>query len=274
MNKFSNIYKIGPISIKVNTNSKFDNNIELFKEDYNIPNTDITINHIYNFFLKPFKTYKNILNTKEWLVQKSKDDYFYHYKPYNIKAITNEDNTLWNVNIPRKMRNDVLSNLGGFYSDQIILYPWLIKNKGIFLHGNTLYKDGKGIILIGNSGNGKTTLSKMLEDDGWLLLCDDRTLIINNRSYGHWCHGSYNKVRNFSCNIEKVFFVNKANKSFTIPSENTIIKFYEQIVNHNLLTNIYPLNIYVNMVNSGIKFYDLFFDLSGDIKKVLKKDII
>ena len=50
--------------------------------------------------------------------------------------------------------------------------------RDIFLfHGNALEKDGKAIICLGGSGNGKSTLAYILSKNGWKLIADDMVAV-------------------------------------------------------------------------------------------------
>ncbi len=50
----------------------------------------------------------------------------------------------------------------------------VLRQNNVFpFHGNGLIKDGTGIILTGNSGAGKTTLTHSLINSGWRFLADD-----------------------------------------------------------------------------------------------------
>ncbi len=49
----------------------------------------------------------------------------------------------------------------------------LIQRGILVLHANALEKDGKGIICLGNSGVGKSTIAYLLMQKGWKLISDD-----------------------------------------------------------------------------------------------------
>ncbi len=55
---------------------------------------------------------------------------------------------------------------------------WLLRKHGLYgLHGNALEKDGSGIILVGSTCSGKSTITLGLIRAGWQYLSDDVTLL-------------------------------------------------------------------------------------------------
>ena len=64
---------------------------------------------------------------------------------------------------------------------QQTIYHWIDKNKdGMALHAAALSKNGKGVILPGASGRGKTTLSTWLATKGYNYLTDEYVFIREN----------------------------------------------------------------------------------------------
>jgi hypothetical protein len=47
----------------------------------------------------------------------------------------------------------------------------------LILHGALVAKDGKGVVIVGHGGAGKSTLACALWQEGWGLLCDDVTVV-------------------------------------------------------------------------------------------------
>jgi len=273
---YCNYYKFGKCVIKVITlyNNVFDDNIHKFKFN-KTSSPDIIIKHVTNWIRNPLKKYNTILNNNDWLIKESNNDIFYYYKPYNVKAISNNIYTYWKILIPKQMKpyynKGIMSQLCLFHSDNIMMYPYLLKNNGMIVHGNGLYKNGKGILLLGESGAGKSTLTKMLEKDGWMLLCDDRTVIYNNKMYGHWVHGSYNKVNNLNCRIDKIYILKKNKISFIKNYKNYKNIFNDFRVDFFNLSKSYTSNV-LDMLDCEVK--SLYFNLSGDILKEIKNDIL
>jgi len=279
MPTYCNYYKISNCIIKVVSSKSlyytFNDNIEQFRYPYD-DKVDITINHLFH---KPpinsiFK-YITIIDNENWTIKKSDNNIAYHYKPYDIKAICDKTYTNWDIYIPKEFElhynEGCMRDLAIFYSDQIILYPYLLKNNGLILHGNTLCKDDKSILLIGKSGSGKSTLSKMLELDGWNLLCDDRTILMDNKLYGGWFYGSYNKTNNLSCSIDKVCTLTKSDGSYIVNETTTLGNFYSNIVDHVDLDVSHIIKVYnsLSIGKDNNMIYNIHFNLSGDIVNII-----
>lgn len=251
----------------------FTKNILDFKHKEVEPNIKIT--HVPSSWANPFKKLTTVFKNEYWLVQKDRNSfYYYYYKPYKIKSVVNKAHTDWVISLPRYIKQyydkNLMQNLCLFYSDQLMFYPYLIKNMGLLLHGNGLTKNNKGIILLGNSGRGKSTLTRMLEEDGWTLLCDDRTIILKNKMYGHWCHGSYNKTNNVTSVIDRVYYLNHHEDSFIAEKDNAQAAFYEHSVDYLTLTKQYTDRMF-NTLN--VEHKELYFNLSKDITKKIEGDI-
>lgn len=55
------------------------------------------------------------------------------------------------------------------------------------VHGALAVLEGRGVILAGHSGSGKTTVSNRLPAP-WMSLCDDVTLVERKRNGEYWAH--------------------------------------------------------------------------------------
>jgi len=252
----------------------FTENVLKFKYAKSKPNIKIT--HVFKLRTNPFKKLTIVFKNKYWLIQKDKNNlYHYYYKPYKIKGIVNEAHTDWIIQLPRHMKQhydkNLMNNLCLFYSDQLMFYPYLVKNEGLLLHGNGLTKNNKGIILLGDSGRGKSTLTRMLEVEGWTLLCDDRTLVLKNKMYGHWCHGSYNRANNVTSVVDRVYYLNHHVDPFILKKTNAQLAFYKHSVDYLMLTREYTNRIF-NTLN--VKHRELYFNLSKNIIKKIEEDLL
>ncbi len=59
----------------------------------------------------------------------------------------------------------------------------------LLLHGGAVAKDGKGVIITGNSGCGKSTISEVLLSKGYMFVADDTCAITNRGGKAHICMG-------------------------------------------------------------------------------------
>jgi MoaA/NifB/PqqE/SkfB family radical SAM enzyme len=84
-------------------------------------------------------------------------------------------------------RQGNLHALTMFPSDQILLARALADRQACFIHAAGIALGGKGLLLVGHSGAGKTTAARMLRKKGEVL-CDDR-IIVRRRPEGLRIHG-------------------------------------------------------------------------------------
>lgn len=74
--------------------------------------------------------------------------------------------------------------------DEVVAVNRLAFGHGVEVHASGISDNGQGILFLGVSGSGKSTISKLWdEEDGVLVLSDDR-IIITSRADGYWIHGT------------------------------------------------------------------------------------
>jgi SynChlorMet cassette protein ScmC len=69
----------------------------------------------------------------------------------------------------------------------IPLYRFVTEAGGFWVHSALLEKDGKGFLLAGPSGTGKSTCCRRLPSD-WQALGDDQAAVIMDRNGRYWVH--------------------------------------------------------------------------------------
>jgi len=278
---YKSYYKTCNCVIELNTPIKsslvLNEQFNKFKVDIdNTNDIDIKITHnLFKLKFNFFKKYKTRFQNSTWIIKESNTDILYFYKPYNIKAVVNKELTDWRIYLPKNIisiyNKKLINNLCVFYSDQVMLYPYVIKNNGLILHGNSLIKNNKAITLLGSSGTGKSTLSKKLEQRGWSLLCDDRTILLGNKAFGHWCHGSYEKTSNLTAYINKFYFLYQSTNITIIETPNKVEELYKNIVSYFNVDLEYVKKIYKLQ---DIKYSNLYFDLSYNVINDIENDLI
>ncbi len=144
-------------------------------------------------------------------------------------------------------RKGGLHSLTLFPSDQILIARLLADRQGCYLHSAGAILDGQGLLFVGHSDAGKTTMVRMLLaychseersdeesrscDDETLrsaqrdmvveILCDDRNIVRRTpagfRVYGTWSHGESPLVSPASAPLRAILFLDKAAENRLTP---------------------------------------------------------
>jgi hypothetical protein len=171
-----------------------------------------------------------------------------------------------------------LHSLTTFPSDQILLARVLADRRGCYLHSGGFVLDGKGLLFVGHSEAGKSTMMKMLRPYGEIL-CDDRNIVRRwpegFRVHGTWSHGELPDVSANEAPLSGIFFLEKATVNRVIPIEDQKERL------HRLLSYVIrPLATadwwektldVLNRLAVEVPAYRLEFDKSGAIVDVLKQ---
>ncbi|MDX9786766.1 MAG: hypothetical protein RBT11_08315 [Desulfobacterales bacterium] len=180
-----------------------------------------------------------------------------------------------------KYRNGLFNALTLFNSDQVLFSKLLCDRNGLMIHSNGFDMNGKGILLTGPSGVGKSTLSRMLKRHGFRILCDDRMFVTARGTdfwiHGNWCHGTVPDTSAGSVPLKAVLFLEQF-------AGNHIEDLIERRgVSHQLLRAlVHPFltpdgwektfDILAALVRQ-VKCFRVQFDLSGDICGKIKNKL-
>ena len=172
----------------------------------------------------------------------------------------------------RFFREGNLSSLTILPTDQILLARVLADKNGFYLHSAGAILNGKGLLFVGHSDAGKSTITEMLQDRAEIL-CDDRNIVRKMSgkfmAYGTWSHGDIPLISPASAPLHAVFFLHQSDK-------NQIGRIQERkvILGRLLACLIKPfvtadwwnktLDV-MESVTGEIPCYDLEFDRSGGI---------
>ncbi len=179
-----------------------------------------------------------------------------------------------------RFRHGNLHALTLFPSDQILLARALADRQACFVHAAGVDIGGKGLLLVGHSGAGKTTAARMLRTHGEVL-CDDRIVVRRwpegLRIHGTWSHGELPDVSAGSAPLSAILFLEKADGNRLVPVTRTIeiARLLAQHVVRPLVTADWWEKILalVDTVAREAPAYRLEFDKSGrmieDVAKIL-----
>jgi hypothetical protein len=91
-------------------------------------------------------------------------------------------------------------------------------SKGVMIHGCCVKKNGYGMLFIGQSGAGKTTIANLWKNNSDVTILSDECLIIKKNKDQFWAYGTpwhgENLFSQDKCSIKKIFFIEHAKENF------------------------------------------------------------
>lgn len=190
-------------------------------------------------------------------------------------------------NHQERMRTTCWMSLSGMATDQIWLAPLLADRNALLLHSAGAILNGSGLLFVGHSSAGKSTVVSLLKETRpgrgvysraqVEVLCDDRIIVRKWkdgwRLHGTWSHGDVPDVSPASAPVRAVFFLEQACCNELVPMTDR-----REILKRLLSTLIKPmvtaewwekeLDVLADMVK-GLPYYVMRFDPSGEIVRDL-----
>jgi MoaA/NifB/PqqE/SkfB family radical SAM enzyme len=174
-------------------------------------------------------------------------------------------------------RRGNLESLTLFPTDQILLARVLADRGGCYLHSAGVILENKGLLFVGHSDAGKSTMATMLKGKAEIL-CDDRIIVLDKpqgfRVYGTWSHGDIAEVSANSAPLSALLFLKKSQRNLV-----TLMKDKAEKFKKLLPYLIKPLEtkdwwermlLLVERIASGVPCYTLEFDKSGQVIELLR----
>jgi MoaA/NifB/PqqE/SkfB family radical SAM enzyme len=169
-------------------------------------------------------------------------------------------------------------SLTAFPSDQILLAPLLALRQACFLHASGIILDGQGLLFVGHSDAGKSTMIKMLRGQGEIL-CDDRIIVRRwpdgFHIHGTWSHGELPDVSPAGAPLRAIFFLEQAEGNEAIPLSDTrdyLGRILSHVVRPLLTADWWEKTLdLAGKIATEVPAYRLRFDMSGQVVDLLKK---
>lgn len=196
-------------------------------------------------------------------------------------AVFNPDHTeadIYHHHKTKKIfRKGGVASLSLLPTDQIILARVLAERQGCILHAGGVILENNGLLFVGHSDAGKSTMVTMLKQAAEIL-CDDRIILRHQPSgyhiYGTWSHGDVPQISPASAPLKAILFLKQARSNQVIRLDNQ-----REIIRSLLACLIKPLATadwwnsmltLVPQVAAAVPCYTLEFDKSGRVVELLR----
>jgi MoaA/NifB/PqqE/SkfB family radical SAM enzyme len=171
-----------------------------------------------------------------------------------------------------------LASLTTFPSDQILLARILADRQGCILHASGIIVDGQGLLFVGHSEAGKSTMLKLLRERGEIL-CDDRIIVRRwpqgFRIHGTWSHGELPDVSPAGAPLRAILFLEKASTNELIPlvdKREQLARVLSHVVKPFVTADWWEKTLdLAGMIAAEVPAYRLRFDQSGQVVDLLKQ---
>ncbi len=149
--------------------------------------------------------------------------------PYGVCIVNNNFSAADLYLRPFEIQNKI--NPLEYPLDEVLMVHLLSLGKGVIIHGCGLDYQGKGILLAGISGSGKSTMAGLWQGENEVaILSDDRVIIREENNalymYGTPWHGDANVCANKKVKLEKIYFLShdSSNNTTRLSSLESVVK--------------------------------------------------
>lgn len=234
---------------------------------------------------------KEIYRSPPWAIYRKGNSWVYlclssaeHSAPYVQAAVFTHDysrNRIYNDGIKKELfLKGNLTSLTLMPSDQLFLAQVLADREACFFHSSGMIFESSGLLFMGHSGAGKSTITSLLQDEVEIL-CDDRVIVRNwpagFKIHGTWSHGDIPIVSSNSAPLRAVMFLQKAKHNQLVP-----IKDKQLIIGQLLSFLVKPLPgqswwekilDLVEKMMRKVPCYFLYFNKSEGVKQVIREKL-
>ena len=229
---------------------------------------------------------KEVYRRRPWAIYRQHDSWVYlglvsddvHSEP-NLVASLSDDHTQTTIcRSGDTYRNGSLHSLTTFSSDQLVLARVLADRQGCYLHASGIILDGKGLLFVGHSEAGKSTMMKMLRGQGEIL-CDDRVIVRRWPEgfyiHGTWSHGELPDVSPAGAPLRAILFLEKARGNELVPitdKKERIGQVLSHVVKPLQTANWWEKTLdLAGKIAAEVPAYHLRFDKSVQVVDLLKQ---
>lgn len=233
-------FEIAGITIQVDsdlpmTDATFSRAVNLFRTEG--PGKDmVAIRHHFEIpDLQATDLGRELYRKPPWAIYRHHDSYYYLGISPDADDLSLRCVGIFNDNHTRgrifsihgdAWRRGGLHSLTLFSSDQILIARLLADRAGFYLHAAGAVLKGAGMLFVGHSDAGKSTLANLLKNAIGLseqpglkceILCDDRNIVRRMddgwRVYGTWSHGDVPDVSPASAPLRAICFIEKSDEN-------------------------------------------------------------
>jgi MoaA/NifB/PqqE/SkfB family radical SAM enzyme len=285
-------YQIAGITIQVDSDlpildTTFHSKFRLFQMDE--PGEDtISIRHHFSLpDLDGKDLGKEVYRKPPWAIYRHRNSWIYlgisplaGERRLHLVAVFNHDHTrarIYNDGEENFLKSN-LHSLTLFPTDQILLAQVLSDREGCYLHSSGVILQGEGLLFVGHSDAGKSTIATILKNEAEIL-CDDRMIVRRwkegFRIHGTWSHGDVPDVSPNSAPLRAIMFLEQA-------LENRLIRHYDKkAMNKKILAHLIrpfvtadwweKMLTLVQQIARDVPCYTLKFDKSNEVASLLRR---
>lgn len=284
-------YQIAGITIQLSadfpfTDDTFAANFEQFRVKN--PGEDIIAIRLVSGIpsLSELRLGKEVYRRSPWAIYQQRDSWVYlgiganenNREPYTLAIVSQDHNRMTIYCHEEIFKIKKLNSLTTFTSDQILLAPAIAERQASFLHSSGMIINGQGLLFVGHSDAGKSTMLKMLREYGEIL-CDDRNIIRRwpegFHIHGTWSHGELPDVSPASAPLRAILYLEQAKTNELIPivdRRERLGKYLSHVVKALITEEWWDKTLdLAGMVSTEVPAYRLKFDKSGAILETLKQ---